>query len=230
MEAELVVRGQHTVGHMLHELAEERGIDLIVVGSTRHALLGRVLLGDDTRAALDGAHCALAVASRGFAQRPHELRHLGVGYDGSPESERALAFARELAQASPGATINACSIVSLQNVRDEKPIPADWPREIDELIERRAQELAEIEGVRGVVAYGGPREELVRLSRDLDLLIVGSRNYGPLGRLIHGSVSRYVVGQASCPVLVLPRVVGAMTVARRVFERRGLLPITPREG
>ena len=46
---------------------------------------------------------------------------------------------------------------------------------------------------------------LVRAGRELDLLIVGSRGYGPIGRLFPGSVSRYLVRHATCPLLVLPR-------------------------
>ena len=55
------------------------------------------------------------------------------------------------------------------------------------------------------MTYGGPREELVQAGKELDLLIVGSRGYGPIGRLFHGSVSRYLAGHATCPLLVLPR-------------------------
>jgi nucleotide-binding universal stress UspA family protein len=227
LPAELVVRGQHPVGRMLHEIAEERGVDLIVVGSTRHALLGRVLLGDDTRAALDGTPCATAVAPRGFALVAHQLVSLGVGYDGSPESEQALAVARKLAAATSESTIRALCVVSLQQVRDEKPVPADWPREADELIAQRKRALEQIDGIEGAVEYGGPREELIRFGRDLDLLIVGSRNYGPLGRLIHGSVSRYLVGHASCPVLVLPRAVGVAPAATDAAKTQEAVPVGP---
>jgi nucleotide-binding universal stress UspA family protein len=188
----------------LHEVAEEEKSDLLVVGSTRHALLGRVLMGDDCRAALDGAPCAVAVAPRGYEHAPHSLQRVGVGYDGSRESEHALVIARDLA-ALHGAEVRAYRVVSLQEVRDEKPVPADWPAAIDKLIERHADELAQLEGVYGVVTYGGPREELAQFGKALDLLITGSRGYGPLGRLFHGSVSRYLLAHAACPLLVLPR-------------------------
>ena len=62
IDAQLLVRGARPVGRGLHELAEEQRADLLVVGSTRHAVIGRVLMGDDCRAALDGAPCALGVA------------------------------------------------------------------------------------------------------------------------------------------------------------------------
>ena len=122
VDAQLVVRGPRPVGRGLHEVAEQERADLLVVGSTRHALLGRVLMGDDCRAALNGAPCALGIAPLGYALAPHSMRRLGVGYDGSPESEAALTAARELASAH-AAAIKAFWVVSLQEVREDKPIP-----------------------------------------------------------------------------------------------------------
>ena len=54
-------------------------------------------------------------------------------------------------------------------------------------------------------AYGQPAEELAPYSASLDLLIVGSRGYGPIGRLIHGSTSQQLAHSARCPLLVLTR-------------------------
>jgi nucleotide-binding universal stress UspA family protein len=204
LEAQVFVAGPRQVGPGLHELARDQQADLIVVGSTRHGFLGRVLIGDDSRGTLDGSPCAIAVAPKGYALVPHPLRRLGVGYDGSPESERALTAARELAATHTG-TVKAFRVVSLEDVRRYKPIPADWPDATDELIECHSQRLAQLDDVQGVVTSGGPREELVQAGKELDLLIVGSRGFGPAGRLLHGSVSRYLVGHANCPLLVLPR-------------------------
>ena len=171
VQARLVLCGPAPVGRGLHEVAERQRADLLVVGSTRHALLGRVLLGDDCRAALNGTPCALGVAPLGYALAPHGLRRLGVGYDGSPESEAAVRVARELAAAHAGVI----------------------------------KTVAQPQGAEGVAVYGGPRAELVQAAKELDLLIVGSRGYGPIGRLVHGGVPRYLVGHATCPLLVLPR-------------------------
>lgn len=41
--------------------------------------------------------------------------------------------------------------------------------------------------------------------RGADLLVVGSRGYGPAQRLFHGSISSYLVRHVACPLLVLPR-------------------------
>src|SRR5947209_14486243 len=68
--AQICVIESPTPGRGLHELAEEEDADLLVVGSTRRSLLGRVLVGDHTNAALNGAVCAVAVASAGYAGTP----------------------------------------------------------------------------------------------------------------------------------------------------------------
>jgi nucleotide-binding universal stress UspA family protein len=48
-------------------------------------------------------------------------------------------------------------------------------------------------------------EELALYGAAVDLLIVGSRGYGPLGRIMHGSVSEKLARTARCPLLVLTR-------------------------
>ena len=54
------------------------------------------------------------------------------------------------------------------------------------------------------VATGDVAEELVRASRDADMLVVGSRGSGGFARLLMGSVSSQVTHHAECPVVVIP--------------------------
>src|SRR3954465_15813997 len=112
VEAHLRCYRSSSVGRGLHELCEVIGADLLVVGSSRRGLLGRVLIGDDTSAALNGAPCSIAIAPTNYSQAPRVMREIGVGYDGSPESEHALSAARMLAGAS-GAKLSALEAVSL---------------------------------------------------------------------------------------------------------------------
>jgi len=198
-------RSSESVGRGLHELCETVGADLLVVGSSRHGLLGRVLLGDDTQGSFDGAPCAVAIAPAGYANEAVAMREIGVGYDGSPESEHALRMARSLA-AQAGATVSAFQVVSLAAT-------AAGP-----LLDQARERIAALGGVEPHAAYGRPSEELAIYSASLDLLIVGSRGYGPLGRLLHGSTSRALARLARCPLLVLTRAARAAESVQRAEE------------
>jgi hypothetical protein len=50
---------------------------------------------------------------------------------------------------------------------------------------------------------------LIDMSQHVDLLVCGSRGYGPARAVLLGGVSRRVAAEASCPVIVLPRGVKA---------------------
>jgi nucleotide-binding universal stress UspA family protein len=191
-----------SVGRGLHELCEVAGADLLVVGSSRRGRLGRVLIGDDTSAALNGAPCAVAIAPSNYSQRPGMMREIGVGYDGSPESEHALSVARTLAVAW-AAKLSAFEAVSLPSFAFVGPGAAD--NAPDRLVADALERIAGLGGVEPHAAYGQPAEELARYSASLDLLIVGARGYGPVGRLIHGSTSQQLARAARCPLLVLTR-------------------------
>jgi nucleotide-binding universal stress UspA family protein len=203
IQAHLRWRGSPSVGQGLHELCEAIGADLLIVGSSRRGLLGRVLMGDDTRAALNGAPCAIAIAPAGYSQQPVAMREIGVAYNGSPESEHAVGVAREIA-AQCGAKLSAFEAVSLPTYAFlGGPAPIDGAPQ--GLVDEARARIAALGGVEPHAAYGLPPEELGIYSASLDLLIVGSRGYGPIGRLIHGSTSQQLAHSARCPLLVLPR-------------------------
>ncbi|MGZ4179830.1 MAG: universal stress protein [Solirubrobacteraceae bacterium] len=55
------------------------------------------------------------------------------------------------------------------------------------------------------VCYDGSAQELARTSTNVDLLVVGSRRHGRLGRLVHPSRYRSLASLAQCPLLIVPR-------------------------
>ena len=203
VEAHLRWRVSGSVGRGLHELCELIGADLLAVGSSRRGLLGRVLLGDDAQAALNGAPCAIAIAPTCYGREPAAIRAIGVGYDCSPESEHALDLARRIA-AGTGARLSAFEAVSIPAIAFGVGVLPS--RDIVHAhVNEAMEQIRGLGGVEAHVAYGDAAEELALYSASLDLLVVGSRGYGPIGRLIHGSTSRKLTHIARCPLLVLPR-------------------------
>ena len=206
VQAHLRLRGSSSVGRGLHELCEGMDADLLVVGSSQRGLLGRVRVGDATRAALNGAPCPVAMAPAGYMNESRAMREIGVGYDGSHESERALELARHLA-AEVGAKLSAFEAVSVPSTSLNAAL-LPLSDAVDALVEEARDRIAALGDVEPHAAYGDAAKELAVYSASLDLLIVGSRSYGPIGRLIHGSTSRQLASTARCPLLVLPRAAG----------------------
>jgi nucleotide-binding universal stress UspA family protein len=179
----------------LQQIAEGESADLIVLGSTHRGQVGRVFAGSVGERMLGGSPCAIAIAPKGYASGIHPgLGIVGVGYDGGEESKRALAVATDLAR-------NADSTLRLIGVAGDH----------DEAEARMADELA-----RGSERCGGvPAESRVLRGQaapaladqgvELDLLVLGSRDYGPIRTVLLGGVSREVLRTSPCPVVIVPR-------------------------
>ncbi len=204
LTAELVNIVSSSPGRGLHEQAEEQKADLLVVGSSSHGAFGRAMLGDDTRGALNGAPCAVAIAPRGFAEHPAPLAKVGVAYNSSPESDTALAMARALA-APTRATVEALEVVSIPTVAYSGLVAPALGDSVEEMVQAANARMKELPGVEGRAVYGLAGEELAAFGDRVDILVVGSRGYGPVKRLVLGSTSDYLQRHARCSLLVLPR-------------------------
>lgn len=204
VQAQLISIVAIGAGRGLHEQAEEQNADLLVVGSCAHGAFGRAMLGDDTRAALNGAPCAVAVASRGYAEHPATITKIGVAYNGSPESKNALAVARELSVPT-GATLHALEVVSIPTIAFTGLIPPAIGESIDVMLAEAKGRMHALGDIDGQAVYGLSGEELAVFSGRVNLLVVGSRGYGPVKRLVLGSTTDYLERHARCSLLVLPR-------------------------
>jgi nucleotide-binding universal stress UspA family protein len=204
LEAELVALECTTPGAGLHRQAEAQSADLIVVGSSSRGMIGRAALGDDTRGALNGAPCAVAIAARAYAERPIPLAKVGVAYNWSPESAAGLATAREIAAATR-AQVLALEVVSIPTYAFTGLVPPAYGETVDVMLKEANDRLAKLEGAEARAVYGLAGEELAAFGDEVDLLVVGSRSYGPLKRLVLGSTSDYLERHARCSLLVLPR-------------------------
>jgi nucleotide-binding universal stress UspA family protein len=204
--------GDTSPARALHRIAERERADLLVVGSTHRGAVGRVLAGDVTLGSLHGSPCPVAVAPSGFAACDSApLARIGVGFDGAPESRQALALAGALA-ATAGARLELlCAVPPLLPLFAEVPYPeggfGEYRLEGEELVSRTLDGL-DVDAV-GEAVVGNALESLVTLSQRVDLVVVGSRGWGPVRRILLGSTSARLVREAAGPVLVVPR--GAAT-------------------
>jgi nucleotide-binding universal stress UspA family protein len=195
----------------LQALAESGEADLIVLGSTHHAHLGSVSPGSVAEHLLHGARCRLVIAPKGYGDEDHSedrLRVAAVGFDGMAESYAALDEAAKLAAKFGG---------SLRVIGVATPVPAmgaaaaaqagpeagpDFQTQLSNAVAELPAELRALP----VFERGDPVEKLLEAAEvGVDLLVLGSRGFGPVMRLLIGSVSSRVIREAPCPVLVVPR-------------------------
>ena len=201
--AGLIVERAGSVGRGLHDVAQRVGADLLVVGSSRRAFPGRVLGGDEARAVLHGTPCAVAIAPHQYAETDRQLRTIGVGYNATPDSEAALAVARRLA-AAHGARVRALAVVEMPNAPYGFGAGLILRDVLEDMLAAQRRQMAELEDVDGAATVGLAGEELSAFSGDVDLLVAGSRGYGPARSVIVGSTSGHLADHARCPLLVVP--------------------------
>ena len=200
---ELAVAVEATPASGLERVAHSLRPALVVAGSSHRGPVGRVVLGDDAASILDGATCPVVIVPRGGAVRRAAWTSLGVAYDGSHASERALKLGAELGQAL-GLRLRVVEVV--------EPTAAQSDRPRDEQASRLAHAREDLERAvarlhipcNAEVLAGSAASELARLSTEVDLLVVGNQGRSPIGRVLSGGVTSPLIHEAACPVLVGP--------------------------
>jgi nucleotide-binding universal stress UspA family protein len=192
---------------ILTDIAERESFDAIVIGASHRGGLGRALLGSVGRGLLHGAPCPVAVAPSGYRKSGHgPFGRIAVAYDGTQEAKLALDRARELAE-DHRATLRVLTVEGPPTALPAPMayVPAHPPEPRKDLDEGLAAVGARVQA-EGDLLGGPPAETLADACGDgVDLLVAGSRGYGPLARVLLGSVSAQLISLARCPVLVVPR-------------------------
>jgi nucleotide-binding universal stress UspA family protein len=194
-----------SAARVLHGLADRRRTVAVVVGSSPKAPWGHIELGHVSERLLHGGAAPTVLAPRGYASRADGLRCIGVGYGGTPESDDAVRAAEALAEAA-GAEVRVISVfdpsdyVHVMEAAEE----GDDLRGYAQHALYDAVASVERTPATGELLDGDPAEVLSRLSVELDLLVLGSRSYGPLRAVLLGGTSTTLAHRAGCAVMVVP--------------------------
>lgn len=200
-----------TPASALEHIAAERGADLIVVGASHRAPVGRVLGGSVLTELLRGG-VPVAVAPRGFVEQPaRPWSSVAVAVDDSDASDAAVRFAAALTKVveEPLGEVDLVAVdprPALEHFPDGTPVEVGEERrsQFDAIVERASAQLPGDVRVSDTRAYGLPEQALSDISTERDVLICGAHGRGTLGRLLFGSVSETVASQTSCPLIVVP--------------------------
>jgi nucleotide-binding universal stress UspA family protein len=184
----------------LHDLAEGEHGDLLVLGSTHRGPAGRVLIGTVAEVLLTGAPCAVAIAPHGYRERGSEpIATVGAAFDGSPEGETVLDHADRLAR-SLECSLRAIAVAEAHLLRHD-----DSPHPLEGRLAQAVEDLGRSHDTETLLLKGEPAKALAEAGGDVDLLIAGSRGYGPMRHVLLGSVSARLMRSCPCPLIVVPR-------------------------
>ncbi|KQB83423.1 universal stress protein [Corynebacterium lowii] len=134
-----------------------------------------------------------------------------VAVDGSEAAKVAVRWAANTAQKRDVPLRLVSSYTMPQYLYAEGMVP---PQELFDDLQGEAME--KIEEARGIayevapeikightIAEGSPIDMLLEMSKDVTMIVMGSRGLGGLSGMVMGSVSAAVVSHASCPVVVV---------------------------
>jgi nucleotide-binding universal stress UspA family protein len=128
--------------------------------------------------------------------------------DGSSQAERALPFAKNLAQANGARLIvvHAREIMAGRSAGpvhlDEDQVQAALGKQVADLKQQGLATTLQM----GEVMAGGAAEVIADIAdkEGADLIVTGTRGHGTLTGLLVGSVTHRLIQIAHCPVLVVP--------------------------
>ncbi|MFC5281473.1 universal stress protein [Arcanobacterium canis] len=154
------------------------------------------------------AYCPTVVVPVRHERTFQPIEHIVVGVDGSEHGRRALQRAIWEADRWNARLTVLCAVPISYNpgmnaVISDEDILADAEKEI------RMEIDAVCEGrdvkINVHAQRGNPSYVLPEFSKMVDLVVLGTRGRGGIAGLLLGSTSQMVLGQAECPVMVVPK-------------------------
>jgi len=193
-----VVEGQ--AQHVLVDASVDA--DLIVIGRTGSGELRHHLLGSVSQYCVAHSHAPVVVVPAGSAPSSSSIV---VGFDGSDHAGEALRWALDFAGGT--AQVRVIAAIEVAPWIDVDLSRERFGNEIEQEEQRIVAALDAIDPDRRAersIVMAGPREALGDAQDGADLVVVGSRGRGVIAAGLLGSVSTWLVYDASVPVVIVP--------------------------
>jgi nucleotide-binding universal stress UspA family protein len=203
-----------SAAHGLADLAEDIEAAMLIVGTTQETGLTRALLGSSTERLLHGATAPVMVVPPGWRESaPERISSIGVAYVDTRDGREALRVAVRVALRIP-AQVTLYSVIGQSSERysylvgrtDEQAFLDKARDSFGKALEFAAAGVPPELEPRTVLLEGAIVDSLAGLGPDdVDMLVCGSRGYGPVRRVLLGGVSSRLIRRARLPVAVVPR-------------------------
>jgi nucleotide-binding universal stress UspA family protein len=189
----------------LIEAADNLEAELIVVGTHDAQGIQRLKLGSTADRVVHGAPCPVAIVP--YSVGVPAPKAIAIAYDGREPAQTALAYAAALARLfSARLALIAVAEPFADGHWEGHGTDSRFVSPIVDDADAAAEALRPELEVEVRTEVSAPREAIVAAcTDDIDLLVTGSRAYGPLHATLVGSVSHYLAAHARCPVIVVPR-------------------------
>lgn len=203
-----------SAAHGLADLAEDVEAVMVIMGTAEEIGAARALLGSSTERLLHGATVPVTVVPPGWrTSAPDQISRVGVAYIDTRDGREALRVAVRVAQRIP-AQLTLYSVLGQSSERysylvgrtDEEAFLDKARDSFGKAMEFAAAGVPPELEPRTVILEGAVVDSLAALGPDdVDVLVCGSRGYGPVRRVLLGGVSSRLIRHAQLPVAVVPR-------------------------
>lgn len=208
MEMECTVR-QGEPHEVIPEVALQKDIDLIALGTYGRKGLKRLVMGSVTAGVMLHSPCDVLVVRKACEKCNGSYSSVLVPYDGSALGKKAIEKAINLKDGDSNAAITLIYVIP----RYEEMLGFFKTNSIREKLYDEARKLV-LEGenfasekgvsVNTIIEEGSPSEKIVEASNGLgsEIIVMGSHGWSGMDRALLGSTTERVVAHSAIPVLV----------------------------
>lgn len=208
---DLPVEPLEVVGDNVKSLLAHQQDALLVVGTGRRSTLSEMVLGSTSLGVAMHASSPVVVVPPGSRREGDPFGVVGAAVDGSADSALAARVACFEARAR-GARVRAINTWALEVVdgfvvteSDPEAFEAIQERQrgiVEQAVTSARRDYPDV-GLDVEVVHGRAVTTLLARSREVDLLVMGSRGVGGFAGKLLGSVSQRVLRGSACPVILV---------------------------